>query len=144
MQGFAPGGITEQPPSLVAESSISCMLAEEMGMFGFKPHVLMDVLAGRRASVAASVSSFWRLLSGDLSPLDLETAMQLIHKLFTTEVLPCHSYMHACATASRPFDALRAILGAGLAMRVILSGMRSRPRAQRCGASAPRVAVAQP
>eukprot|EP00892_Ulva_mutabilis_P009176 jgi/Ulvmu1/6630/UM003_0268.1 len=86
LAGFAPGGVTEQPAAQVTEAALACTLAEEMGMFGFKPHVLMDVLAGKRASVAASLSTFWRMLSGDISPLDLETAMQLIHKLFTTTV----------------------------------------------------------
>lgn len=93
VQGFAPGGLTQCAPADVKEAAVSCMLAEDMGVFGFKPHVLMDVLAGKRASVVPSVATFWRLLSGDLSPLDLETAMQLVHKLFTTEV---------CATRPLP------------------------------------------
>lgn len=102
MQGFAPGGLTQCAPAEITDAAVSCMLAEDVGLFGFKPHVLMDVLAGKRAAVAPSLATFWRLISGDLSPLDLETAMQLVHKLFTTEVQPlcCHfrlSMMIHCA-----------------------------------------------
>ena len=49
--------------------------------------VLSDVLAGKRASVGAGESPYWRTFGGDQSPEDLETALQLVHRLFTTQVL---------------------------------------------------------
>lgn len=48
--------------------------------------VLSDVLAGKRASVGAGESPYWRTFGGDQSPEDLETALQLVHRLFTTQV----------------------------------------------------------
>ena len=47
--------------------------------------VLSDVLAGKRVSVAAGESAYWRTFGGDQSPEDLETALQLVHRLFTTQ-----------------------------------------------------------
>jgi hypothetical protein len=86
LSGFAPGGLSEEPLDSFRNASLGCMLAEEMGMFGFKPPALLDMLAGMRVSISAAEGAFWRKISGDLSPLDLEVAMQLIHKLFTHEV----------------------------------------------------------
>jgi hypothetical protein len=86
MQGFAPGALSEQPRSQRANASLACTLAEEMGVYGFKPNVLDDILAGKRVAMTTALSAFWRRLNADLSPLDVEAAMQMVYKLFTTEV----------------------------------------------------------
>lgn len=50
--------------------------------------MLSDVLAGKRVAVGTGESAYWRTLGGDQSPEDLETALQLVHRLFTTQAKP--------------------------------------------------------
>lgn len=61
-------------------------LAEEMGVYGFKPNVMDDIVTGKRIAIRSSIAAFWRTMGGDISPLDMEVAMQMIYKLFTSEV----------------------------------------------------------
>jgi hypothetical protein len=86
MQGFAPGALTEQPLSQRANAGVAITLAEEMGVYGFKPNVMDDIITGKRVSIRSSIAAFWRTVGGDISPLDLDIAMQMIYKLFTSEV----------------------------------------------------------
>lgn len=48
----------------------------------------MDMLAGKRAEVGTKLGAYMRTFSGDCSPSDLETALQLVYQLFTTTVEP--------------------------------------------------------
>ena len=43
---------------------------------------------GKRCDLKTDHGAFWRRFSGEQSPEDLETAMQLIYKLFTTNLEP--------------------------------------------------------
>lgn len=86
LQGFAPGALTEQPLSERANAGVAVTLAEEMGVYGFKPNVMDDIIAGKRVSLRSSIQAFWRTLGGDISPLDIDIAMQMIYKMFTSEV----------------------------------------------------------
>lgn len=52
-------------------------ISGEIGVFGYKPSVLMDMLAGKRAEVSTKVGAYMRTFSGDCSPSDLETAFQV-------------------------------------------------------------------
>lgn len=96
MQGFAPGALTEQPLAQRANAGIAVTLAEEMGVYGFKPNVMDDIISGKRVSIRSSIATFWRTLGGDISPLDMDIAMQMIYRLFTSEVgssaCPCVSH----------------------------------------------------
>ena len=89
VQGFAVGGLSELPKAEFGNARLAVMLANEFGMFGFKPHELADLLAGKRVDVRAGEDTFWRTLSGVQRPADLASAMQLIHRLFTTDVRAC-------------------------------------------------------
>lgn len=86
--GFAYGGLSE----LLEDEYISCSMGStisgEIGVYGYKPSVLMDMLAGKRAEVSTKVAAYMRIFSGDCSPTDLETALQLVYQLFTTNVEP--------------------------------------------------------
>lgn len=48
----------------------------------------MDMLAGKRAEVGTKLGAYMRTFSGDCSPSDLETALQLVYQLFTTTIEP--------------------------------------------------------
>ncbi|KAK8921287.1 hypothetical protein KSP39_PZI019966 [Platanthera zijinensis] len=84
--GFAYGGLSELSESEYISCSMGSTISGEIGVFGYKPSVLMDMLAGKRAEVGAKVGAYMRTFSGDCSPSDLETALQLVYKLFSTNV----------------------------------------------------------
>ncbi|KAJ7536029.1 hypothetical protein O6H91_12G054400 [Diphasiastrum complanatum] len=86
--GYAYGGLSEVPESEFLSCSMGSTIAGEIGVFGYKPSTLMDMLAGKRAEVGTKVGAYMRTFSGDCSPTDLETALQLIYQLFTTNVQP--------------------------------------------------------
>ncbi len=50
--------------------------------------LLNDILAGKRVEVKVGEGAFWRTFGGDQSPEDLETALQLVYRLFTSTVVP--------------------------------------------------------
>ncbi|KAG2437776.1 hypothetical protein HYH02_011151 [Chlamydomonas schloesseri] len=86
LTGFAVGGLSEVPQPLFYTSSLAGTLAGHLGVFGFPPEVLGDILAGRRVDLDISEGAYYRTMRGVQSPLDLETAFQLVHLLFTTQV----------------------------------------------------------
>ncbi|KHG10444.1 putative zinc protease pqqL [Gossypium arboreum] len=86
--GFSYGGLSELPENKYFSSSMGSTIAEEIGMYGHRPSVLMDMLAGKRVDVDVEVRSYKRSFYGDCSPFYLETAFQLVYQLFTTEVTP--------------------------------------------------------
>ncbi|CAA6666109.1 unnamed protein product [Spirodela intermedia] len=86
--GFSYGGLSELSESDYVSCSMGPTIAGEIGVFGYKPSVLMDMLAGKRAEVGTKVGAYMRTFYGDCSPSDLETALQLVYQLFTTSVKP--------------------------------------------------------
>ncbi|KAK9102226.1 hypothetical protein Sjap_019480 [Stephania japonica] len=86
--GFTYGGLSELPEDEYISCSMGSTIAGEIGIFGHRPSVLMDMLAGKRAEVGTKVGAYMRTFSGDCSPSDLETALQLVYQLFTTNVVP--------------------------------------------------------
>uniref|UniRef100_A0A0D9YAI7 Peptidase M16 N-terminal domain-containing protein n=1 Tax=Oryza glumipatula TaxID=40148 RepID=A0A0D9YAI7_9ORYZ len=84
--GFAYGGLSELSEDEYTSCSMGSTIAGEIGIFGYRPSVLMDMLAGKRAEVGTKVGAYMRSFSGDCSPSDLETALQLVYQLFTTKV----------------------------------------------------------
>lgn len=86
--GFAYGGLSELSETDYLSCSMGTTIAGEIGVFGYKPSVLTDMLAGKRAEVGTKVGAYMRTFSGDCSPSDLETALQLVYQLFLTSVMP--------------------------------------------------------
>ncbi|KAM7509636.1 hypothetical protein LguiA_020089 [Lonicera macranthoides] len=86
--GFSYGGLSELPESEYFSCSMGSTIAGEIGIFGYRPSVLMDMLAGKRAEVGTKLGAYMRTFSGDCSPSDLETGLQLVYQLFTTNVVP--------------------------------------------------------
>eukprot|EP01025_Chloroclados_australasicus_P009149 TRINITY_DN13521_c0_g1_i3.p1 TRINITY_DN13521_c0_g1~~TRINITY_DN13521_c0_g1_i3.p1 ORF type:complete len:1012 (-),score=156.71 TRINITY_DN13521_c0_g1_i3:256-3291(-) len=86
MEGFAVGGLSEVSERHYRSSESGVLIASELGMYGFKPHILSDIVAGKRADVRVSESAYWRAIKGDQSPDDLETTFQMLYLLFTHEV----------------------------------------------------------
>uniref|UniRef100_A0A453EXA6 Peptidase M16 C-terminal domain-containing protein n=1 Tax=Aegilops tauschii subsp. strangulata TaxID=200361 RepID=A0A453EXA6_AEGTS len=86
--GFAYGGLSELSEDEYTSCTMGSTIAGEIGIFGYRPSVLMDMLAGKRAEVGTKVGAYIRSFSGDCSPSDLETGLQLVYQLFTTKVEP--------------------------------------------------------
>ncbi|XP_020597677.1 zinc protease PQQL-like isoform X2 [Phalaenopsis equestris] len=86
--GFAYGGLSELREDEYISCSMGSTISGEIGVFGYKPSVLMDMLAGKRAEISTKVGAYMRTFSGDCSPSDLETALQLVYQLFSTNVEP--------------------------------------------------------
>lgn len=75
--GFAYGGLSELSENDYFSCSMGTTIAGEIGVFGYRPSVLMDMLAGKRAEVGTKIGAYMRTFSGDCSPSDLETALQV-------------------------------------------------------------------
>jgi len=86
LRAFARGGLSEVPEKRYLDALYANTIAGELGMFGVKPEILFDVLAGKRADVAAKTGTYVRCVDGDTSPTDIETGLQLVHMLFTSDV----------------------------------------------------------
>ncbi|XP_057536975.1 zinc protease PQQL-like isoform X1 [Amaranthus tricolor] len=87
-KGYAYGGYSELLENEYHSCMLSSSIAGEIGQFGYKPTVLEDMLAGKRASVSTELGAYTRSFIGDCSPSDLETALQLVYQLFKTGVQP--------------------------------------------------------
>ncbi|KAE8700322.1 60S ribosomal protein L31-like [Hibiscus syriacus] len=86
--GFSYGGLSELPESEYLSCSMGSTIAGEIGVFGHRPSVLMEMLAGKRVEVGTKLGAYMRAFSCDCSPSDLETALQLVYQLFKTNVIP--------------------------------------------------------
>ncbi|CAI9259574.1 unnamed protein product [Lactuca saligna] len=86
--GYAYGGLSELPENEYFSCSMSSTIAGEIGIFGYRPSVLLDMLAGKRAEIGTKLGAYMRTFFGDCSPTDLETAFQLVYQLFATGVVP--------------------------------------------------------
>ncbi|MEW5319769.1 MAG: hypothetical protein WDW38_010898 [Sanguina aurantia] len=84
--GIAHGGMSEVPRELFVTASMSSVIAGQLGVFGHKPEIMDELLAGKRVGLEVSEGAYSRSFTGVQSPCDLDTAMQLIHLLFTTNV----------------------------------------------------------
>jgi hypothetical protein len=75
--GFACGGLSELSESEYTSCSMGSTIAGEIGTFGYRPSVLMDMLAGKRAEVDTKVVTYMRMFLGDCSPSDLRLLCSL-------------------------------------------------------------------
>ncbi|XP_010667309.2 zinc protease PQQL-like isoform X1 [Beta vulgaris subsp. vulgaris] len=88
ISGYSYGGLSELSETDYFSCSMGSTIAGEIGIFGHKPSLLMDMLAGKRAEVGTKLGPYMRTFSADCSPTDLETALQLVYQLFMTNVEP--------------------------------------------------------
>ncbi len=56
----------------------------------------MDILMGKRCEIKVAEGAYWRNFGGEQSPADLETALQLVYKLFTHTVTPVPAELQTC------------------------------------------------
>ena len=83
MHAFSPGGTSVFDTKEAIQLTMLNSVAGLGGLGNFSNVDLEKVLAGKKASVSASVSGLTERLNGYCSPKDLETLMQLIYLSFT-------------------------------------------------------------
>ena len=87
IRGSARGGLSEVSQVDYIDARCSNMIAQELGIYGFRPDIFDGILAGKRAEVHANVSDmYYRSIRGEASPVDIEVALQCIHLLFAHDV----------------------------------------------------------
>lgn len=83
MKAFSPGGSSLFPNDEIININVINSVAGIGGLGNFSNVDLEKVLAGKKASVSASVGGNTEGLSGSCSPKDFETLMQLVYLSFT-------------------------------------------------------------
>ena len=83
MKAFSPGGSSLFPDDEAININVMNSVASVGGLGNFSNVDLEKVLAGKKASVSASVNGNTEGLSGNCSPKDFETLMQLVYLSFT-------------------------------------------------------------
>ena len=71
------GGLSELPESEYISCSMGSTIAGEIGVFGYRPSVMLEMIAGKRAEIGTELGAYMRTFYGDCSPTDLETALQV-------------------------------------------------------------------
>jgi len=85
-EGFAWGGLSEVKVEQLVSAQLSTTLVRELGMFGVPSSEFIDMMTGYRISFGTDIDKYYRAFGGQTSPDDFQTAMLLVHKLFTSSV----------------------------------------------------------
>ena len=96
------------------------------------PQLLNDILAGKRVEVKVGEGAFWRTFGGDQSPEDLETALQLVYRLFTSTVVADPVKLATCIRCVRQRGDSGTSLMSGKVPLAVLRAC-SRPLSLSCG-----------
>ncbi len=83
MMAKANGGSNNYGPADYANMSVFGFVAGNSGLGNFSVTELQKALAGKKANVNPSIELYSRTLSGNATPKDLETMMQLAYLYFT-------------------------------------------------------------
>ena len=78
----SPGGASLAQPADFEEAALASNYVRVSGLAGLKAQDLEKMLAGKRASVAPSISLSNQGISGSAAPADLETGLQLLYEDF--------------------------------------------------------------
>jgi zinc protease len=83
ISAYAKGGASLAQPADYPEASLATALVSVGGVGGLNPVDLSKLLAGKIASASPTVSTYTHGITGQASPRDLETALQLNYLAFT-------------------------------------------------------------
>jgi zinc protease len=81
--GIGKGGVSVYGDEDHYSASYAGVMVNVMGIGDFSPSDLRKLLAGKSVSVTPNIGTYSQTITGNASPRDLETAMQLIHLYFT-------------------------------------------------------------
>jgi len=83
LQAWSPGGLSLAPDSLITSARFASQLVNVSGIGAFSAVELEKKLAGKAVSVSPFIGSYEEGLSGQASPKDVETLLQLAYLYFT-------------------------------------------------------------
>lgn len=83
VRGFAYGGISEVDENDHYTCKMGRSFASEIGIYGHKPPILNELLAGKLIQGNLTLGYYTRSFDIDCSKSDLETALQVILSTFT-------------------------------------------------------------
>jgi zinc protease len=92
ISAYAKGGVSLAAEADFQEASLATALVGTGGVGGLSPVDLSKLLAGKIASAQPTVSTYTHGISGQASPRDLETALQLNYLAFTSPNLTRESF----------------------------------------------------
>jgi zinc protease len=92
ISAYAKGGASLARPEDYPEATLATSLVGVGGLGGLNPVDLSKLLAGKIASASPTVSTYTHGISGQASPRDLETALQLNYLAFTAPNLTRESF----------------------------------------------------
>jgi zinc protease len=92
ISAYAKGGASLAEPGDYHEASLATSLVGVGGLGGLNPVDLSKLLAGKIASASPTISTYTHGVSGQASPRDLETALQLNYLAFTQPNLTRESF----------------------------------------------------
>ncbi len=83
LSAYALGGTSLAPEAEFQGAELASSLVGVGGVGGFNPVDLSKMLAGKIASASPSISTYTQEISGNATPRDIETALQLNYLAFT-------------------------------------------------------------
>lgn len=79
----SPGGTSHAPTETLLSASLAAPAVQTMGFGAFSATQLQKALAGKAVSVMPTIGGTTEEIRGAAAPSDLETALQLVHLVFT-------------------------------------------------------------
>ena len=86
MRCVARGGLSEISQTEYKDALFAGTVSRELGVFGFRPEVFSDAMAGKRVDVNPNIGTYKRSITGETSPDHLDTLLQCVHLVFSTNV----------------------------------------------------------
>ncbi len=86
IRGFAPGGLSSLSAVDLPSGQLANAVAAESGIGGFSPLELQKILSGQRVEISTDIQTHSRTIQGVCHPKNLDSALQLVHLLFTEKV----------------------------------------------------------
>lgn len=83
LQAWSPGGLSLAPDSLLTSARFASQLMSVSGVGAFSAVDLQKKLAGKAVSLSPYIGSYEQGLTGQASPRDVETLLQLAYLYFT-------------------------------------------------------------
>jgi predicted Zn-dependent peptidase len=86
MRVVARGGLSEVPKEKYKDAIFAGTVARELGVFGYRPEVFSDAMAGKRVDVVPNIGTYKRSIVGETSPDHIDVLLQCTHLIFSNNV----------------------------------------------------------
>ena len=86
MRVVARGGLSEVSQEEYKDALFAGQVARELGVFGYRPEVFSDAMAGKRVEVVPNIGTYKRSIVGETSPDHIDVLLQCTHLIFSNNV----------------------------------------------------------